>query len=80
MDWEYLPRHQAIVDQAFEQLSDGQVRVSDKLRKRNLFVSPGGMRSPLNGVCADAEYLLSLVRIDADSTSPLSAPRHNRNP
>ena len=36
---------QAIVEMAFEQPAYGQVRVSNELRKRNLFVSPGGVRS-----------------------------------
>jgi transposase InsO family protein len=36
---------QAIVELAFEQPAFGQVRVSNELRKRNLFVSPGGVRS-----------------------------------
>jgi len=35
----------AIVELAFEQPAFGQVRVSNELRKRNLFVSPGGVRS-----------------------------------
>ena len=36
---------QAVVDVAFEQPAFGQVRVSNELRKRNLFISPGGVRS-----------------------------------
>jgi transposase InsO family protein len=36
---------QAVVEMAFEQPAFGQVRVSNELRKRNLFVSPGGVRS-----------------------------------
>jgi transposase InsO family protein len=36
---------QAVVELAFEQPAYGQVRVSNELRKRNLFVSPGGVRS-----------------------------------
>jgi len=35
----------AVVELAFEQPAYGQVRVSNELRKRNLFVSPGGVRS-----------------------------------
>jgi transposase InsO family protein len=35
----------AVVELAFEQPAFGQVRVSNELRKRNLFVSPGGVRS-----------------------------------
>ncbi len=36
---------QAVVELAFEQPAFGQVRVSNELRKRNLFISPGGVRS-----------------------------------
>jgi transposase InsO family protein len=36
---------QAVVEVAFEQPAFGQVRVSNELRKRNLFISPGGVRS-----------------------------------
>lgn len=36
---------QAIVEIAFDEPAFGQVRVSNELRKRNLFVSPGGVRS-----------------------------------
>jgi len=36
---------QAVVELAFEEPAFGQVRVSNELRKRNLFVSPGGVRS-----------------------------------
>ena len=36
---------QAVVEIAFEEPAFGQVRVSNELRKRNLFVSPGGVRS-----------------------------------
>jgi hypothetical protein len=35
----------AIVELAVEEPAYGQVRVSNELRKRNLFVSPGGVRS-----------------------------------
>jgi transposase InsO family protein len=35
----------AVVEVAFEQPAYGQVRVSNELRKRNLFISPGGVRS-----------------------------------
>jgi transposase InsO family protein len=35
----------AIVELAIEEPAYGQVRVSNELRKRNLFVSPGGVRS-----------------------------------
>jgi transposase InsO family protein len=35
----------AVVELAFEQPAFGQVRVSNELRKRNLFISPGGVRS-----------------------------------
>ena len=36
---------QAVVDFAFEQPAYGQVRVSNELKKRGIFVSPGGVRS-----------------------------------
>jgi transposase InsO family protein len=36
---------EAVVELAFEQPAYGQVRVSNELRKRNLFISPGGVRS-----------------------------------
>ena len=36
---------QAVVDVAFEQPAFGQVRVGNELRKRNQFISPGGVRS-----------------------------------
>lgn len=35
----------AVVELAFEQPAHGQVRISNELRKRNLFISPGGVRS-----------------------------------
>lgn len=35
----------AVVELAFEQPAFGQVRISNELRKKNLFVSPGGVRS-----------------------------------
>jgi transposase InsO family protein len=35
----------AVVELAFEQPAYGQVRISNELRKRNLFISPGGVRS-----------------------------------
>jgi hypothetical protein len=35
----------AIADFALEQLAFGQVRVSNELRKRGIFVSPSGVRS-----------------------------------
>ena len=35
----------AVVELAFQQPAYGQVRVSNELRKRNLFISPGGVRS-----------------------------------
>jgi transposase InsO family protein len=35
---------QAVIEMAFEQPAWGQVRVSNELRKRGLFVSPGGVR------------------------------------
>ena len=36
---------QAVLDFAFEQPAYGQLRVSNELRKRGVFVSPGGIRS-----------------------------------
>jgi len=36
---------EAIVELAFDEPAFGQVRVSNELRKRNMFVSPGGVRS-----------------------------------
>ncbi len=36
---------QGVVQLAFDQPAWGQVRVSNELRKRSLFVSPGGVRS-----------------------------------
>ena len=36
---------QAVVDIAFDKPAYGQVRVSNELRQKNLFVSPGGVRS-----------------------------------
>ena len=36
---------EAVVELAFQQPAYGQVRVSNELRKRNLFISPGGVRS-----------------------------------
>ena len=36
---------QAVLDFAFEQPACGQLRVSNELRKRGVFVSPGGVRS-----------------------------------
>jgi len=36
---------EAVVELAFDQPAWGQVRVSNELRKRSLFVSPGGVRS-----------------------------------
>ena len=36
---------QAVVDFALEQPAFGQVRVSNELKKRGTFVSPGGVRS-----------------------------------
>jgi len=36
---------QAVVNIAFDQPAYGQVRVSNELRQKNLFVSPGGVRS-----------------------------------
>ena len=36
---------EAVVELAIEQPAFGQVRVSNELRKKNLFVSPGGVRS-----------------------------------
>ena len=36
---------QAVIDFAFDQPAYGQVRVSNELRKKNLFISPGGVRS-----------------------------------
>lgn len=36
---------QAVVDYALEQPAHGQVRVSNELRKRGIFVSPSGVRS-----------------------------------
>jgi len=36
---------QAVVEMALEQPAFGQVRISNELRKKNLFVSPGGVRS-----------------------------------
>lgn len=36
---------QAVVDLAIEQPAFGQVRVSNELKKRGLFISPGGVRS-----------------------------------
>jgi transposase InsO family protein len=36
---------QAVVELAFEKPAYGQVRVSNELRKRSLFISPGGVRS-----------------------------------
>jgi hypothetical protein len=35
----------AVVELAFEQPAYGQMRVSNELRKRSLFISPGGVRS-----------------------------------
>jgi len=36
---------QAVVETALEQPAFGQVRVSNELRKKNMFISPGGVRS-----------------------------------
>lgn len=36
---------QAVVDYAVEQPAHGQLRTSNELRKRNIFVSPSGIRS-----------------------------------
>jgi len=36
---------QAVLDSAFEQPAYGQMRVSNELRKRGVFVSPSGVRS-----------------------------------
>ncbi len=35
----------AVVEMAFEQPAYGQARISNELRKKNLFISPGGVRS-----------------------------------
>ncbi len=39
------PIEQAVVDIAFDKPAYGQVRVSNELRQKNLFISPGGVRS-----------------------------------